>query len=73
VNTISTSVRFIGFYTDGDNDESRGFVSVYLFLDVNNLPKGKNVTIEFALKFLNHKDPNEAVKKGNRISSLVNS
>jgi len=27
------------------------------------MPKGKNVTIEFFLKFVNHKDPNEAVRK----------
>jgi len=54
---------FIGFYTDGDNDDSRGYISVYLFLDVTNIPKGKNVTIEFMIKFINHKDPQEAVKK----------
>jgi len=61
--TFGEFTWFIGLYTDGDNEESRGFVSVYLFLDVNNLPKGKNVTIEFILKFVNHKDPNESVKK----------
>jgi len=54
---------FIGFYTDGDNEESKGFVSVYLFLDVSSTPKNKNVTIEFYLKFINHKDPNDSVKK----------
>lgn len=65
--TLETEInisRFIGLYTDGDNDESRGYVSVYLFMDVNNLPKGKNVTVEFVLKFVNYKDPMESVKKG---------
>jgi hypothetical protein len=56
--------RFIGFYTDGDNDESRGYFSIYLFLDVNHMPKGKAVTIEYFLTFINHKDPDETVKKG---------
>lgn len=54
---------FIGFYTDGDNDESRGYFSIYLFLDVNHMPKGKAVTIEYFLTFINHKDPDETVKK----------
>jgi hypothetical protein len=50
-----TSFRFIGFYTDGDNEESRGYLSVYLFLDVSSVPKGKSVMIEFTLRFINHK------------------
>jgi len=54
---------FIGFYTDGDNEESRGYISVYLFLDVGCAPRGKNVTIEFALKFCNYKDSNESIRK----------
>ncbi|KAL6044324.1 RGS-containing protein kinase RCK1 [Balamuthia mandrillaris] len=54
---------FIGFYTDGDNEESRGYFSIYLFLDVNHVPKGKSVTIEYFLTFLNHRDPNDNVKK----------
>ena len=41
---------------------------MYLFLDVNNLPKGKNLTIEFILKFINHKDPNEMVQKGKNLA-----
>jgi len=54
---------FVGFYTDGDNEESRGYISVYLFVDVASIPKGKHVTIEFMLKFVNHKNPNESVRK----------
>eukprot|EP00005_Dracoamoeba_jomungandri_P002076 CAMPEP_0174252672 /NCGR_PEP_ID=MMETSP0439-20130205/2042_1 /TAXON_ID=0 /ORGANISM="Stereomyxa ramosa, Strain Chinc5" /LENGTH=243 /DNA_ID=CAMNT_0015333241 /DNA_START=568 /DNA_END=1299 /DNA_ORIENTATION=+ len=54
---------FIGFYTDGDNEESRGYFSIYLFLDVNQMPKGKSVTIEYYLTFVNHKDSSESVKK----------
>jgi len=54
---------FIGFYTDGDNSESRGFISIYLFLDVSHIPKGKSITLEYFLRFVNHKDPLESVKK----------
>eukprot|EP01116_Phalansterium_solitarium_P003360 TRINITY_DN14178_c0_g1_i1.p1 TRINITY_DN14178_c0_g1~~TRINITY_DN14178_c0_g1_i1.p1 ORF type:complete len:464 (-),score=143.66 TRINITY_DN14178_c0_g1_i1:534-1814(-) len=54
---------FIGFYTDGDNEDSRGFISVYLFLDTANIPKGKTVSVEFMLKFINHKNPADSVKK----------
>jgi len=54
---------FIGFYTDGDNEESRGYFSIYLFLDVNHMPKGKSVTLEYFLTFTNHRDANETVKK----------
>lgn len=64
---IKAYLRFIGFYTDGDNEESRGYISVYLFLDVQSQPKNKNVTIEFQIKFVNHKDPNECVKKGSKL------
>lgn len=60
----TVGIRFIGFYTDGDNEESRGYFSIYLFLDVNHMPKGKAVTIEYFLTFINHKDPDETVKKG---------
>jgi hypothetical protein len=61
----------MGFYTDGDNEESRGYISVYLFLDVNTVPKGKTLTIDFSLKFVNHKNPLESVKKGNTIPSII--
>jgi len=61
--TVAGFTWFIGFYTDGDNSESKGFISIYLFLDVGHLPKGKSITLEYYLKFVNHKDPAESVKK----------
>lgn len=61
--TFADFTWFIGFYTDGDNEDSRGFISIYLFLDVSSLPKGKNVTVEFMLTFINHKDANETIRK----------
>jgi hypothetical protein len=61
--TIAGFTWFIGFYTDGDNAESRGFISIYLFLDVGHMPKGKSITLEYNLKFINHADPNETIKK----------
>jgi len=54
---------FLGFYPNGDNEDSKGFLSIYLFLDPSGIPKGKNVNIEFMLGFLNHKDACETVKK----------
>lgn len=54
---------FIGFYTDGDNEESRGFFSIYLFLDVSDVPKAKSVKIEYFLTFVNHASPGESVRK----------
>lgn len=54
---------FIGFYTDGDNPDSKGFISIYLFLDVAHVPKGKSISIEYVLRFVNHKDNNDSIKK----------
>lgn len=70
VDAVPGGIRFIGFYTDGDNEESRGYFSIYLFLDVNHVPKGKAVTIEYYLTFINHKDPDETVKKGSCASRV---
>eukprot|EP01112_Ceratiomyxa_fruticulosa_P022670 TRINITY_DN838_c0_g1_i4.p1 TRINITY_DN838_c0_g1~~TRINITY_DN838_c0_g1_i4.p1 ORF type:complete len:552 (+),score=88.26 TRINITY_DN838_c0_g1_i4:182-1837(+) len=61
--SIAGFTWFIGFYTDGDNPDSRGFISIYLFLDVAHLPKGKSITLEYYLRFINHRDPHESVKK----------
>lgn len=55
---------FIGVYADGDNPESKGFISIYLFLDVVHIPKGKSITLDYYIKFVNHKDPSDSIKKG---------
>jgi hypothetical protein len=54
---------FIGVYADGDNPESKGFISIYLFLDVVHMPKGKSITLDYYIKFVNHRDPAESIKK----------
>ncbi|GAM23650.1 hypothetical protein SAMD00019534_068250 [Acytostelium subglobosum LB1] len=54
---------FIGFYTDGDSIDSKGYISIYLFLDTNQVPKGKSLTLEYYLKFFNQRDPSQSVKK----------
>jgi len=54
---------FIGVYADGDNPDSKGFISIYLFLDIGHIPKGKSITLEYYIKFVNHKDPMESIKK----------
>jgi len=54
---------FIGVYADGDNPESKGFISIYLFLDVAHMPKGKSITLDYYIKFVNHKDPADSIKK----------
>eukprot|EP01133_Synstelium_polycarpum_P016370 gene16370-19479_t len=68
--TISGFSWFIGFYTDGDSIDSKGYISIYLFLDTNQVPKGKNLTIEYYLKFFNQKDPTLSIKKDFRYVSL---
>lgn len=35
-----------------------------MFLDVAHVPKGKSISIEYVLRFVNHKDPNDSIKKG---------
>eukprot|EP01132_Coremiostelium_polycephalum_P010786 gene10786-13207_t len=61
--SIGGFTYFIGFYIDGDTNDSKGFVSIYLFLDTLQLPKGKSVNIEYYLKFCNQRDVNNSVKK----------
>jgi len=54
---------FIGLYPDADKEDSRGYISLYLYLDGSSVPKGKSINIEFALKFINGKDIDESVEK----------
>jgi len=54
---------FMGVYPDGDNPDSKSFISIYLFLDVASVPKGKSITLDYYIKFVNHKDPAESIKK----------
>ncbi|EGG16392.1 RGS-containing protein kinase RCK1 [Cavenderia fasciculata] len=54
---------FLGFYTDGDSADSKGYISIYLFLDTHQIPKGKSLALEYYLKFFNHRDPSQSVKK----------
>jgi len=61
--TIETFTWFLGIFCDGDNEDSKGFISLYLFLDMNNILNGKSVNLEYSLKLVNHIDPLESVKK----------
>jgi MATH domain/TRAF-type zinc finger/Zinc finger, C3HC4 type (RING finger) len=61
--TFANMQWFIGFYTNGDSPDSAGSISEYLFLDTSSCPSNKRVTIEFALRFVNHKDASQTVKK----------
>ncbi|EFA80504.1 RGS-containing protein kinase [Heterostelium album PN500] len=61
--TIGGFQWFIGFYTDGDSNDSKGYISIYLFLDTNQIPKGKSLTLEYYLKFFNQRDQTLSVKK----------
>lgn len=55
---------FIGFYTNGDCPESKSYISIYLFLDMGpQLPKGKSVTLEYCITFVNHKNPKKSITK----------
>jgi hypothetical protein len=51
---------YLGVYSDGDSDDSRGFLSVYLFLEDVLQMKGKKISLEFALRVINHKEPNKS-------------
>ena len=54
---------FLGFYTNGDGEDCKGYISLYLFMD-SEVSKNINLTIEFSIKIVNHKDPTQTVKKG---------
>ena len=41
-------------FTDGDNEDSKGFVSVYLFCDQPNVGSGKYVSLSWKVEFVNH-------------------
>mmetsp|Transcript_25322 Transcript_25322/g.28168 ORF Transcript_25322/g.28168 Transcript_25322/m.28168 type:complete len:428 (+) Transcript_25322:94-1377(+) len=54
---------FIGMYTDGDSNDSEGFLSVYLFMDLESqLPVGKHVALDYYITFRNHKDLSKSLK-----------
>ncbi|KAN0026419.1 hypothetical protein ACTFIV_007403 [Dictyostelium citrinum] len=54
---------FIGIFTDGDNNESKGYISIYLFLDTSDIPKGRCINTEFSLKFNNQRDPLQSLNR----------
>jgi len=60
---FSETKWFIGLFTNGDTQDSNGFVSMYLFYDP---PPRRNrtITLEFTLTVVNRRDPNDSIKKG---------
>lgn len=54
---------FIGIFTDGDNNESKGYISIYLFLDTSDIPKGRSINTEFSLKFNNQRDSAQSLNR----------
>jgi len=53
---------FFGLYPDGDIEESRGHLSIYLFLE-KPPQKGKTLGVEFRITLVNHKNPKELIRK----------
>lgn len=60
---------FLGLYSNGDNNESAGFISLYLFLDITTAPKNKSIILSYSLMITNHKDARASFKKGTVESS----
>ncbi|EGC36517.1 hypothetical protein DICPUDRAFT_150981 [Dictyostelium purpureum] len=54
---------FIGFFVDGDSNDSKGYISIYLFLDTTDIQKGKSLSLDFSLKFTNQKDQNQSLQR----------
>jgi hypothetical protein len=55
---------FFGLYPDGDTPDSRGFLSIYLFVDLNNLPKNKHISVDFEILIVNPTNSNNTFRKG---------
>ncbi len=57
---------YVGAYPDGDSELSKGHLSLYLFLDQSLNPK-QRISLRFALRIVNHRDPFLSVRKGNSL------
>uniref|UniRef100_A0A6B2L4X5 RING-type domain-containing protein n=1 Tax=Arcella intermedia TaxID=1963864 RepID=A0A6B2L4X5_9EUKA len=53
---------FFGLYPDGDVEESKGHLSIFLFVE-KQPPKGKLVSVRFSITLVNFKDQNKIIKK----------
>eukprot|EP01094_Clydonella_sp_ATCC50884_P004740 TRINITY_DN1375_c0_g4_i1.p1 TRINITY_DN1375_c0_g4~~TRINITY_DN1375_c0_g4_i1.p1 ORF type:complete len:114 (-),score=33.80 TRINITY_DN1375_c0_g4_i1:64-405(-) len=54
---------FMGLYTNGDDADSRGYLSIYLFLDVDALPKRRSVHLNYRLSIPNLRNPSQSLSK----------
>jgi hypothetical protein len=54
---------FLGLYPNGDNTESPGFLSLFLFVDSDSIPNGRTQVVEFAMRILNHKISTDSLKR----------
>jgi len=52
----------IGVYTNGDDEDSRGFLSIYLFLEKGPI-KGTSIHVNGRITLINHKHPKHSIKK----------
>jgi len=52
----------IGVYTNGDDEDCRGFLSIYLFLEKSQL-KNQTIHVNGHITLLNHKHPKLSIKK----------
>eukprot|EP01097_Dermamoeba_algensis_P004985 TRINITY_DN3177_c0_g1_i4.p1 TRINITY_DN3177_c0_g1~~TRINITY_DN3177_c0_g1_i4.p1 ORF type:complete len:424 (-),score=38.54 TRINITY_DN3177_c0_g1_i4:93-1364(-) len=61
---LGDSSWFIGLYTNGANKEATGYMSVFLFLDVEKpFPKDQHVVLKYSFLFKNFKDNSKSIKK----------
>ena len=61
--TIGDFTWFFGLYPDGDNEDSKGYVSIYLFADLTTLPKGKFISLDFEIIIVHPTNPRNSLKK----------
>lgn len=59
---IFLKTRFIGAYFFGDNDDSKEFISIYLFC--NNFPRNRSISLEYSICINNFKSKENSVTKG---------
>jgi len=52
----------IGVYTNGDDEDCRGFLSIYLFLEKGPV-KGTIIHVNGRITLINHKHPKHSIKK----------
>lgn len=50
--------------SDSNNtNDSNGYLSLFLFVDSESIPNGRTQVVEFTMRIVNHKSPNDSLKR----------